>query len=531
MSERVCYIRRSDRGGALKGLRLFGDFADDSWQAGSGVDPSLIAESISEGAKWIRDRLDANKSRSLAFLCLDSDGAVCSWVKPEDADPTLLDAVIAGTSTPFDLDALDEPETHSGIGERFPQLPLELSFEFLNPNETSTGSRAAVMATPDIPGRLLKDELDALGIRVDKFTTIWHAIAGVWDPGAGDPAHSAQRIVSSDAPIAAVIAVDPDDGRLIWTWSRAGELIAAGASRITVIPGEHTNLTLIRNEDIARVCSDWLGWSSQLGVAPSRIVFVGNPGQIESLPDPNAQIGTDTDEHAKSRRGLSAGEIGASISKAWPDATIDLIEHDDPIGESLAKIASGQRGAGIVSLDAMSSRPGRTHRSMYRWAGMALVGISATIGILAYQLFAQAGKISDETSLIANQRMNTISNFDPALVTSPFVVKELDTQLEQLRRNQGPLTVSRSKPIMEELETLSYVFGVPGIDITTLRLNNSTVMVTIRVDDIAQAEQINQSLTSIKGSHLRWRTMTPINRGQQIEATFNARWEEEEDDS
>ena len=533
MSDRVCYIRRSDRGGALRGLRLVGGHADDTWQAGNGNDPSLIAQSIAQGAQWIRDRLDAStsKSRSLSVLCLDPDGAVCSWVKPEDADTSLLDAVITGASAKPDLDALDEPETHQGIGERFPQLPLELSFEFLDSDETSTGSRAAVMACPDVPGRLLKDELDAMGIRVDKFTSIWHAIASVWDPGAGNAAHSAQRIVSSDAPITAVIAIDAQDGRLIWTWSREGRLIVGGASRIALAQGEHEHLALIRHQDIARICSDWLGWSSQLGLAPAKIVFVGNPGQIESLPDPASSLPEHSQKDAQGRRGLSAAQIGAALAKAWPDATIDLIEHDDPIGESLHKLASGHRGKDIRSLSALEHRPGKVHRRMYRWAGVALVAVSAMIGLLGYELFTQADQVRQRAAELEVQRMEAITSYDQSLVLSSYVIKDLQGRLDQMRRSQGPLSISESNPIMEELETLSYVFGAPGIEIITLRLNNTTVTVTIRVEDIAHAEQVNQSLTAIRGSHLRWRPFELKNRGQQIEATFIARWKESGGDS
>lgn len=486
----------------------------------------MIGESISEGARWIKDRLGANgKSRTLAVLCLDTNGAVCSWVKPEDADASLIDDAIAGNTDEHDPDSL-EPETHSGLGERFPQLPLELGFEFLDEDQTSTGSRAAVMANPDVPGRLIKDELDAMGIRIGCITSIWHAIANVWDPGAGNPMHSAQRIVSSDTPIAAAIVLDADAGRLVWTWSRQGKLITGGSARIQTTRTEHDIEPVVRKEDIARLCADWLGWSSQLGVAPSRIVFVGNPAQIEATPG-----GDSGDDQTTPRlHGLNAGEIGVALSQAWSDATIDLIEHHDPIGETLGKIANGQRN-GLASLEAITNRPGRAHRSMYRWAGIALVAVAAVVGIFAYQLVSQAGQIREKTSALNVQRMTMIDQFDPQLITSPLPVLDLQNKLAQMRKSQGPLRIARSKPILEELETISYLFGIPGIEIDTIRLNNTTATVTVRVDDIAIAEQINKSLASIKGSHLRWTGMSPKNQGTKIHAAFTARWVTSEDDS
>jgi len=521
----VCYIRRTDRGAALKGVRLIGSHTDDSWQAGDRVDPTLVAQSIHEAAIWIRDRLasgSGSSSKNLDVLCLDADGAVCSWVKPEDADPTLLDATISGGAIHQDLDELDVP-THSGVSERFPNLPMELSYEPLNPDETSTGSRAAMMAVPDIPGRLLKDELDSMGIRIECFTSIWHALASVWDPGSGNPSHSVQRVVSSDAPIAAIIAVDASEGRLIWTWSRQGELITAGTSRVQLIKDEHALVPHIRKEDISRVCSDWLGWSSQLGVSPSRILFIGSSAQVVEL-DPDSS----NDQTSAIKCGLTPGEIGVALSQSWPNATVDLVEHHDPIGETLSKVESGKD---ITPLTGLTSRPGKVHRSMYRWACMALLAVAATIGIFAYQLFSHADSIKAQTSLIEIDRMSAMNSFDPELVRSMLPLKDLKTRLDQMRSSQGPLSVKEAKPILEELETVSYVFGIPGIELESIRLNNTAVTVIMRVDEINQAEQVYQSLSAINGSHLRWVSMAPKNQGQKIQVTYNARWVDEEGDS
>lgn len=521
----MCYIRRADRGAALRGVRLIGPHTNDSWQAGDRIDPSLVAQSINEAALWIKDRLasgSGSSSKTLDVLCLDADGAVCSWVKPEDADPTLLDAAISGAISQHDFDELDAP-THTGVNERFPNLPMELNYEMLNPDETSTGSRAAVMAIADVPGRLLKDELDSMGIRVECFTSIWHALASVWDPGSGAPSNSVQRVVSSDSPISAVIAVDASEGRLIWTWSRQGELITAGSSRVQLIKDEHELVPHIRQEDISRVCSDWLGWSSQLGVSPSRILFIGNSTQVV---EPNTEPSNEL--NSPNVNGLTPGQIGVALTKSWPNATVDLVEHDDPIGETLSKVKSGQD---ITPLSGLTSRPGKVHRSMYRWASMALVAVAATIGLFAYQLYSHADSIKEQTSLIEIDRMNAMNAFDPELVLSMLPVMDLQARLDQMRSSQGPLSVKEAKPILEELETVSYVFGIPGIELDSIRLNNTAVTVIMRVEEINQAEQVYQGLSAIRGSHLRWSSMAPKNQGQKIQVTYNARWIDEEGDS
>lgn len=521
----MCYIRRSDRGAALQGVRLIGAHTDDAWHAGNNLGPTMVSDSIRQSAGWIRDRI---QSRELAMICLDPDGAVCSWVKPEDADATMLETAIEGAGSGIDQDLLD-PEAHAGISERFPQLPLELNFELLPADETSTGSRAAVMACPDIPGRLLKDELDAMGVRVGRFTTIWHAGAAVWDPGADSASQAAQRIVSSDTPIAACVLIDPTDGRLIWTWSREGRLITGGTIRIqrTGTGSDSGSGSLVRQQDIARLGADWLAWSSQLGVSPSRIVLVGNPTQIQG----EATNSEGAEQSAPPMRGMSPGQIGMALSKAWPGATIDFIEHDDPIAETLNKIATGQRGQSLESLIGLSGRPVKAHRSMYRWAGVALLAIAATIVLLAMEMKSQATDIENQTKQLENQRMELINGYDAQLVLSMAPEMDLDAKLKQLRGSQKPIEVARTKPILEELETLSHVFGIPGIEVSSIKLTSVSVTIIVKVDEITEAEQINQSLSLINGSNLSWNTMSPRTRGDKIEATFFARWQLAEVDS
>ncbi len=211
MSERLCYIRRTDRGMVLRGLRLVGAHTDDAWSVDTSADPEQVVETIEEAARWVKQRLDMSSGKRLSALVLDSDGAVCTWVKPEDADPGLLNAAIAEGPIEHDPDEL-EPMNQSALSERLPRLPREVDFDPLSDEQTSSGSRRAVIAVPDVPGRLLKDALDAIGIRPDRSTSIWHTLCAAWDPGL-DSSSSASRIVSSDAPISAIVAIDPNEPR------------------------------------------------------------------------------------------------------------------------------------------------------------------------------------------------------------------------------------------------------------------------------------------------------------------------------
>ncbi len=481
----------------------------DSWDATPSADTDHALDTINETAEWIKQRLSAgsDKSKIIATLCLDTDGAVCSWVKPEDSDPDLLRASVE-QNTEMDHDDFDAPEV-SGASERFPNLPLEVSYEPLHESPTSVGSRVAVIATPDVPARLLIDRLDAMGIRVDSVTTLWHAIALAWDPGARSSRHSAQRVVASSSPVTACIVVDPDKGIMVWSWSQAGTLIAGGSIRLPRIGGEHHRDPIITEPSIARIGADWLGWSSQLGVSPSRIHFV--------TPAP---VPLGDDEH----RGLNGPEIGNALARAWPGASIDFIEHNDPIGETLNKLASRET---VSPLTTLSSRPGRAHRSMYRWSAAALIAASVAVGIGAWHFFERANDTRNQIAAIGSEQRALLDTVDAAMAMSPFPLKEIRTKVAALRGAGDPQVTNISKPVMGELDTISLVVGMPGVSIQSIDLTNFGATVVVRVDEIRMAEQIAESLNQIGGSMLEWHLPNFVKKGNQIVATYKATWNTE----
>lgn len=496
----------------MRGLRLISGHTDDTWESDSGSDPTFVLSSIEDAALWIKDRLSGKSSRDLGALILDPDGAVCTWVKHEDADPAMLDAAISEGPIEHDPDEL-EPVAHNAISERIPRLPREMDFEPLNPDQTSSGARTAVIAVPDVPGRLLKDALDAQGIRPERFTTIWHTLCTAWDPGLGGSA-SAQRIVSSDAPIASVIAIDPIDARLIWTWSREGVLICAGSMRLRRVHSDLGDGVMVRQGDIARLCADWLGWSSQLGVSPSRVVMLGDPATHEVAQDTSP-----------SELPLDPAQMGAMLTQRWPDATIDLMGEPDPIGATLRKVAQQELCGQLSSVSGLESRPTRAHRSMFRWAGLALTAAALVIFLLGFQFMSQANAIKSETRVIKSQRTTVLNDFDPAMIMSQIPLMDLQGIRNQIANAQSPIRVPEAKPILRALETVSYVIGAPGIEIDKVTINTRTVTIQLRVDSISQAEQISSSLRAIDDDLLSWgSSMSPKNSGQKIQVTYLAEW-------
>lgn len=482
---------------------------------------------IDDAAVWIRQRLKAGggTSKALPILCLDTDGAVCTWTKPEDTSSELIAAAIEQLDSGQDDDGL-EGGHHSTMGERFPNLPLEVHYQPLSDEQTSDGSRRAVLATPDIPARLLIDELDSMGIRIGRVENIWSLIARAWDPGASQNSSSkaAQRVISSDDPVCACVVVDTARNRLVWTWSKEGQLIAAGSIRI----GRGTHGPTLQESDLSRLCADWIGWASQIGVSPLRVVMV--------LPEQTKHTDEHSDEHsetdtAPSNQGLDRSQIARVLSTYWPMATTDLVLEEDPIQKTLrAALESAEADIdGSEESSLLTNRPGRSHRAMYRWASLALILAAAAIGWTGWTLYNQGSDTARQARLVRSQMVEQIMTLQPPLSPESLRIPtvELQARLNKLQAETGPMQVTDNKPILEELETISFVLGMSGIEIDSIQLTHTLAKLTIRVDDddLSLAEQINESLRSIQGSNLQWRPQPElVKRGNKIEASFTAVW-------
>lgn len=498
MSERICYLESTGRGAVLKGVRLTGVHADDRLETDTTGAVDGVLESVDQAASWIRSRLKAapGSSKRLDALCLDADGSVCSWARPEDASAEMIRSAVEQYGAEGEDDAL-EGAGHSTLGERFPDLPLEVDYQPLDPTHASEGARRAVLATPDVPARLLLDRLDAMGIRVGRVETIWHQIARAWDPSA--PHRSSDRdsvrVVSSDEPLVASVVVDRERSRALWAWSRRGVLIAAGSMRLA--PGTEDPFDA---SALSRLVNDWLGWSAQLGVSPRRVVLV--------IPDSAS---------------LSSAGLGARIERHWGEATTDLIVDHDPLLTTIRANIDAGGGEGISPL---TRRPGRAHRSMYRWGAGALAMGAALVGVAAYLLFDRAGRIDEDASAIAAQTYERLMAFEPRIASSPYPRDELRQRLRELSDRAGPIDVSESKPMMESLEALSFVIGMPGIEVRQIEITITSARISLYCDDLAIAERISEALRAVEGSGLEWSASPDLTtRGDKIQAVYMATWD------
>lgn len=526
MSERICYMSRSDRGGRLVALRLLGPHSDDEWAAPAAAE---AADAALQGAAWVRTILsDSSAQRSISTLCVDTDGGVCSWLTASGPDPALIRATVEGAAR-GSAEALDEGLPDSGPSGRFPDLPGETAFEPLAEPGTATavssrparttapGRRMAVLAVPDVPARLLLDALDTQGVRVGRVISLWHAAAQAWDPsGPGAVRRYAESVVvADDAPASGVVLFDAPARRLIWTWSSRGALLAGGSLRLRAGKGEHDGACVCA-ADLARLATEWLSWSIQLGVAPSRVVCVGSLDS--SSPD-----------------ALTPAGVGESLASRWPGATVDLVNEADPVGltlrrivaaEDLGRTTPAQAAPSRSGLSSLSRRPGRAHRSMHVWAALALVLAAGGVSVAAWQFWSQAAGLRERADAVAAEQEAALIAVDPSLAVSAFPVNELRTRLNREReRLAQPSGFTPPRPMLGQLDTMSYVLGAPGVELVSIDLTSLSVSATVRVADIAMAEDLDRALRAVSDNNVDWLAFRPgQSRTGRIEVTYSGQW-------
>jgi hypothetical protein len=597
VSTRVCHLERIDRGGILAGVRLVGPRTEDRWSAAlhdsdASTDPIENArDAARDAASWIAEHLRASgRTRRIERIVLDGDGAVCSWVTASSVEAKVVRALVeqqAGSAGEGD-GGFDDPGDDTGPG-RFPDLPGELGVQPLvdavaaapsasgealsavrrrleaarngssrkpdpeDETETNAARRVAVLAAPDVPARLLLDELDRFGIEVGAVGSIFHAAGSVWDPTArrasmpGLSARGDDHLVAETEPgVTAVLLVDPA-GRLVWSWSKNAGLVASGSARLpggvtsggrsSASPAPREGVRAERMEGeratvrltsgvLARVSSEWLSWAAQLGEVPERVVAVVPFASLEAAP-------ADADGSA----GLDAPGIAAAIRRALPNATVDLVDDEDPIGLTLRRLAElHDDGAPSVSdhdgqrrtLDELSRRPGRAHRAMYRWASGALLAASLAVSAVSWTMWQRAEASESALAGLRTERRTLLESVDPALVISPFATRDLQAKVDEARAGVvGADTLEPPPPILAELETLSYLIGYEEYDLTALSLSPFAASFTVVVEDIGAAEQLRESLASIAGSAVVWNQPELTTQRGSVSVQANGVWSDE----
>ncbi len=524
MGGRICYMTRDDRGAVVRALRLVGERTSDSWTAPS-TDPR---RAIGSGAQWLRDRLVAlsasngRSARVLDRVCLDVDGAACSWVNASGTDRRLVRALIEGAAG---SGGMDTDEGGPGARTRFPDLPDETGYEPLAPrgdDAAPASPRVGVMATPDIPARLLLDELDALGVRVGGVMSVWQALAAAWDAGdGGGGGVRADRVVADERPLCAVVAVDPDGPRAVWVWSDNGRPVAAGSVRLLRAredaggEDEHGRIideaaTTLCEQDVSRLGLEWLSWSAQLGRTPARAVLVGPFGRVDE-----SVAGV-----------LDAGGAARALTAVWPGASVDVIEEPDPIGRTLGILAERGEAQGAGELGELGARPGRAHRSMYVWlaGALALGGIAA--GALGYRYWSAADALREQRGAILDNRNDILREVGLEQDKWRQAMLELETIHGVLYGEQNTRT-EPIMPVMSAFERLTFVLSNPEWDLVSISVGSTAVSMRVTVPDVVTAEQLEQGVLSITTGILEWTPMVKRERAGAVDCDLTGTWSPE----
>lgn len=511
MSVRVCFLRRDHRGGALRAIRLVGQTTDETFPPEGAL--SGAPEDFASAARWIRERLDATRTASsIAVLCLDTDGGVCTWASAPSTEPRVLTASIR-------FGGADGSKPGGGAFDYFAPNSEESTLEALPVvRQASGGLRSAVLGLSDVPARLLIDALDREGIPTESAATLWHIMARAWDPGAPRPTSPGHDDAPADAgPMSAILLTDPE-GRLVWCWSAAGQLKCAGSLRLRIRqPAEGDDATAtayVGADDATRLSAEWLSWAVQLGKSPRRVVCVMPPGD-------------------------DTAALGEALARAWPGATIDVLGHDDPIGATLRRLAdtiesTPKTASEVPSLVTLGQRPGRAHRAMFRWRALGLLLLAFAIIIVAWQLSSAADRAIADGKAWSERWRGVIQEVHPdALRPLPNTTPLSLLDEEVRRREREMLPVERtdlSMPVLAEFETISMVLASTNCGAEQIMLDSSQrpLVVTI-VKSSEQAEDILQGLQRIGGSFTRGWVLSmrdmPGTGERRIRAEFRAEWD------
>lgn len=562
MSTRVCYMIRDERGGRLRSLRLVGQGVDHSFPPESEADGRRASDGvdITSAAAWLRDELEqARSTRQLTMLVLDDSGSVCSWITTSSLAPQMVASAARGdVAAPLE-EGSDAPAPGSAKEQTpvsyFAAEPHEALIQSLSPegaeNESSsTGEpqRVAVLAAADTPARLLIDALDSLGITVEQVTSFWQASAMAWDPASGPDARRATLLddhspVEAGAATAATIVAD--GGRLLWAWSRIGRLVCGGSVRIApaltpvVEEGELAPLRVVTpsgpvadEADVPRLVAEWLSWSLQTGAAPARITCL---------------LAAEENDTASAE---AIARFGTALGTRWAGATVNAVISPDPVGATLrrlsevldstpaAKADAKSKGvavenASVVGLSSLEQRPGRSHRAMYIWASVALVALAACLGVVSWRMSAAAvaAKASADEW---RKRWTEVADgvFPDALVPKPGLSASMQMFDEVRRLEDARKPADRAEPalpVMQELESLSYVLSNPDYNLESVEIDSKSVIkVVVVAKEIAAAELMLEAINAIAGTNsVDWTAAYRLRneKGEsKVTATFTAKW-------
>ncbi len=514
MSARICHVRQARKASSLEAVRLVVESLRgskvESWAAPGGSE--FAAQEIESAADWIQAQLSSASDRApgLELLCLDVEGSLCSWV----SSPSREGQVLAAVARNFGADPESSSASISPVAV-YAQSQLESSVQAigLSPAEqpvedakagktktVASSHRTPILVSSEAPARLLVDALDRRKVAIAQVASLWQVMAAAWDPSALRTGGSSK---SESAVASASIVVDPA-GRVLWAWSIKGVLLAAGAIRSQAADRGD----ILSAEVAARISTEWLAWSAQVGVSPQRVICIATEGDT------------------------SASAFGAALTQAWPGAAVDLQFDEDPILATLqraARVLEDQAGA-ITPLQGLDSRPGRLHRSMYSWIAIAIVVCAAAISALAFKFSRDAANYRSQADSIKEQWQGIVKETMPAAMTSPY--GEIDALQQEVTKREHslkpPEKAEPTYPVMEALEVISMVLSTSNVQLDDVLLDTQiskvTVKVTLPTTATEEGEALLAALRAIENPYISSWDVDFKSIGGRTQATFTGPW-------
>jgi hypothetical protein len=231
------------------------------------------------------------------------------------------------------------------------------------------------------------------------------------------------------------------------------------------------------------------------------------------------------------------GSLGEAVAAVWPGATADITFDADPLGATLVRFADslGDIRVGEEKRPALASlqgRPGRQHRAMYRWGAAAIALAACVMGVAAFVVNRSATAARDKALEVRSAWRGEAGRILPAVnegtSASPNLdyqaVEALRAELERQRKAIAPVQATPEKPVLPELETLSFVLSNDQYQLQRLSISGLMVVIEVIVPGTAAYEELSESLNRIAGSAVSsWdRETRPDARG--VRATFTGRW-------
>lgn len=492
MSVHAAWIRED-----LGEVRLLTPSGEVSWRAeraGEGTneapDAFALRDRARDAAAWTASQLGPGKR--LAVVCVDVEDAACVFASAPSAEPAVVAAAMRAGATDYDALTMHGAMQPLAKAEGKPGAMSSPTLERLfkrgkaTPQAPSGAVRMAVLTTPDSLVRLWLDQLDRLGVSVGVVMSLWHAVGEAFGERAA--ASGAGGVEAQDiGPLDAVIL--EDSGRLVWSWARGGNLVAAGelsVRRSDFDPlsseAERWNSEAWFPVAASRLALDWLTWSTHLGASPSRVRVVGS----------------------------DAKELARILDDRWPQAEVASTAQHDPIGGTLRALA--QRAEGKLpddddprrTLVSLSRRRGRAHARLYTWAGVATGLCAAAIFAIGWRSMDKRALLGSAAAQVRGETTKVVQEIAPALASNPDKARALDSVLQDMRKARPEITdPPAARPIMNELARLTGAFeslGEAGLFFLDIDLNETLPNAAVRVPDFATGERLRQALRESPGA-------------------------------